>query len=120
MPFFTNANDTDVSYRELPEKMQLNNAYWLNEALAMVVESHYGAFKQADIDYQKALSEWARTRIAQVDKAVSNQADALDYLTQQNHDIATHYNQKTTDLLAQLVTEGTQLSKLTFVMDKNL
>ena len=86
----------------------------------MVVESHYGAFKQADIDYQKALSEWARTKIAATDKAIENQTDAVAFLTAQNHEIATHYNEATTDLLAQLVTEGTQLSKLTFVMDKNL
>ena len=100
--------------------MTLKNAYWLHEALAMIVESHYGAFKQADIDYQKALSEWARTMIAATDKAIENQTDAVAFLTAQNHEIATHYNEATTDLLAQLVTEGTQLSKLTFVMDKNL
>lgn len=45
---------------------------------------------------------------------------ATDFLTHQNHEIAAHYHKATTDLLAQLVTEGTQLSKLTFVMDKNL
>jgi dipeptidase len=112
--------DTDESYRELPAKMQLKNAYWLYEALAMIVESHYGAFKKADIDYQKALSEWARTKIATVDAAVKAEANATDFLTQQNHEIAAHYHEATTDLLAQLVTEGTQLSKLTFVMDKNL
>ncbi len=120
VPFFTNAMDTDESYRELPAKMQLKNAYWLYEALAMIVESHYGAFKKADIDYQKALSEWARTKIATVDAAVKAEANATDFLTQQNHEIAAHYHEATTDLLAQLVTEGTQLSKLTFVMDKNL
>ena len=55
-----------------------------------------------------------------MDAAVKAEANATDFLTQQNHEIAAHYHEATTDLLAQLVTEGTQLSKLTFVMDKNL
>ncbi len=67
VPFFANADDTDYSYRHFPKKMNLKSAYWLNEALAMVVESHYTDFMQADLDYQDDLNEWAQRRIAQVD-----------------------------------------------------
>ena len=68
VPFFANADDTDVSYRELPKKMDLKSAFWLNEALAMVVESHYSEFNQADLDFQKELGEWCRRKIHEVDE----------------------------------------------------
>ncbi|WP_334329577.1 C69 family dipeptidase [Companilactobacillus sp. HBUAS59699] len=122
VPFFTNANDTDESYRELPDKMDLKSAYWMYEALAMIVESHYADFIQADIDYQKDLSEWARRKVEAVDKkaVTMSGAELTDYLTTQNHEIATHYNDATKKLLAELVTQGAELSKLTFKMDPNL
>ncbi|WP_125589139.1 C69 family dipeptidase [Companilactobacillus jidongensis] len=122
VPFFTNANDTDESYRELTEKMNLKSAYWMYEALAMIVESHYADFIQADIDYQKELSAWARRKIETVDKKAVTMSDSelTDYLTTQNHEIATHYNDATKTLLAELVTQGAELSKLTFKMDPNL
>ena len=56
---FTNATDTDKSYSEFPKKMDLSSAYWLYEALAMVVESHYAEFIEDDLAYQKDLNEWA-------------------------------------------------------------
>jgi len=92
------------------------------ETLAMVVESHYKEFVAPNLDYQKALSEWARRKIAAVDeKAVTMTGDALtDYLTEQNHEIVKHYNDATKEHIADLITQGTELSKLTFKMDPNL
>lgn len=122
VPFFANADDTDVSYRELPKKMDLKSAFWLNEALAMVVEAHYSEFNQADLDFQKELGEWCRRKINEVDE----HAKKLDgkqlttYLTGQNHEIASHCNAKAKELLFDLMTQGTELSKLTFKMDPNL
>jgi dipeptidase len=122
VPFFTNANDTDESYRNLPKTMSLDSAYWLYEALAMVVEAHYAEFIQADLDYQKELAQWARIKIREVDQRAQNLAgaDLTNYLTKQNHEIATHYNQATKKLLADLTVQGAELSKLTFKMDPNL
>lgn len=122
VPFFTNAKDIDESYSYTPEKMDLKSAYWMYEALAMVVESHYKEFVEPNLDYQKALSEWARRKIDAVDKkAVTMSGEALtDYLTEQNHEIVKHYNEETMKHLADLVTQGTELSKLTFKMDPNL
>ena len=122
VPFFTNANDTDVSYRELPEEMSLDSAYWLYETLAMVVESHYAEFIQDDLDYQKELSQWARTKIEEVDQVAKKMSGKklTKYLTEQNHLIAQHYNKETKKLLAKLTKQGAELSKLTFKMDPNL
>jgi dipeptidase len=122
VPFFTNANDTDVSYQELPEEMSLDSAYWLYETLAMVVESHYAEFIQDDLDYQKKLSQWARTKIEEVDQVAKKMSgkELTKYLTEQNHLIAQHYNKETKKLLAKLTKQGAELSKLTFKMDPNL
>ncbi|MBA2914395.1 C69 family dipeptidase [Limosilactobacillus frumenti] len=122
VPFFANADDTDYSYRHFPKKMNLKSAYWLNEALAMVVESHYTDFMQADLDYQDDLNEWAQRRIAQVDDHAKNLTGTklTTYLTGQNHKIARHYNKKAKKLLFKLITEGTELSALTFKMYPNL
>lgn len=122
VPFFANADDTDYSYRHFPKKMNLKSAYWLNEALAMVVESHYTDFMQADLDYQDDLNEWAQRRIAQVDDHAKNLTGTklTTHLTGQNHKIARHYNKKAKKLLFKLITEGTELSALTFKMYPNL
>ncbi|WP_334351982.1 C69 family dipeptidase [Companilactobacillus sp. HBUAS56257] len=122
VPFFTNANDIDESYSYTPEKLDLKSAYWLYTTLAMVVESHYKEFVEPNLDYQKALSQWARTKIAAVDKkAETMSGEALtDYLTQMNKEIVKHYNDKTREHLADLVTKGAEMSKLTFLMDPNL
>ncbi len=95
--------------------MNLESAFWLNEALAEVVESHYQEFMEKDEDYQKELNEWARRKIAQVDKEA-----LIDYLTEQNHEIASHYNERTKALFFELLTEGCELSKMSFKMDPNL
>lgn len=122
VPFYTNANAIDPSYSDFPAKMDLDSAYWLHEALAMVVESHYAEFIEDDLAYQKDLNEWAHRKIAAVDeKAATLEGEVLtDYLTTVNHEIAEYYNKKTRDFLFDLMTRGTELSKLTFKMDPNL
>jgi len=122
VPFFTNANEIDESYKNTPEKMDLNSAYWLYTALEFVVESHYAEFVEPNLAYQKELSEWARRKIAAVDKesATMTGAKLTEYLTEQNKEIAKYFNDKTKAHLADLVTKGAEMSKLTFKMDPNL
>ncbi|KRK78905.1 C69 family dipeptidase [Companilactobacillus nodensis] len=122
VPFFTNANDTDETYRDISDSMNLKDAYWIYEALSMVVETHYAEFIEEDLDYQKELSQWAREKVDTVEdesKSLSG-TELIGYLTKQNHEIATYYNDKAKALLGKLVTEGAELSKLTFKMDPNL
>lgn len=122
VPFLANANDTDESYRVVPNKMDLKCAYWLHEALAEVVESHYNEFIEQDEDYQKELNEWGRRKIAEVDAQAANLTGKalIDYLTKANHDIASHYNKRTQELLFDLLTQGCELSRMSFKMDPNL
>lgn len=88
----------------------------------MVVEAHYSEFNQADLDFQKELGEWCRRKIHEVDEHAKKLAgkQLTTYLTGQNHEIASHCNAKAKELLFDLMTQGTELSKLTFKMDPNL
>lgn len=122
VPFFTNANDIDKTYSYVPEKLDMKSAYWMYETLAMIVESHYTEFVEPNLDYQKKLSQWARRKIFEVETAASAKSgeELTSFLTEQNHLIAEHFNEATKEHIADLITKGTELSKLTFKMDPNL
>lgn len=122
VPFFTNANDIDKTYSYVPEKLDMKSAYWMYETLAMIVESHYTEFVEPNLDYQKKLSQWARRKISEVETAASAKSgeELTSFLTEQNHLIAEHFNEATKEHIADLITKGTELSKLTFKMDPNL
>jgi len=122
VPFFTNANDIDKTYSYVPEKLDMKSAYWMYETLAMIVESHYTEFVEPNLDYQKKLSQWARRKISEVETAASAKSgeELTSFLTEQNHLIAEHFNETTKEHIADLITKGTELSKLTFKMDPNL
>ncbi|MCD2255829.1 C69 family dipeptidase [Agrilactobacillus fermenti] len=122
VPFYTNANDTHPSYSTTPMTWDLKSAYWLFRTLSMLVESHHQAFIQQDIDY---LKESRRTFKAQI-KAIDAQAANLDanelteFLTKANYQIVEKAEAQANALIGAFVTQGLQLSKLTFNMDKNL
>lgn len=122
VPFFTNTNDIDETYSYVPEKLDMKSAYWMYETLAMIVESHYTEFVEPNLDYQKKLSQWARRKISEVETAASAKSgeELTSFLTEQNHLIAEHFNEATKEHIADLITKGTELSKLTFKMDPNL
>lgn len=124
VPFFTNANDTDDSYNHFDKKINLDNAFWLQEALAGVVESHYEEYMDDDQDFQNELNSWGRAKILAVNQHVKEAKltgdDLTVYLTDMNHEIASHYNAKTKELLLKLLAKNPDFSKLTFKLDPTL
>jgi dipeptidase len=122
VPFFTNASDIDKTYSYVPEKLDMKSAYWMYETLAMIVESHYTEFVEPNLDYQKKLAQWARRKIFDVEIVAASKSgeELTSFLTEQNHLIAEHFNEATKEHIADLITKGTELSKLTFKMDPNL
>ncbi|WCG35857.1 C69 family dipeptidase [Companilactobacillus farciminis] len=122
VPFFTDASDIDETYSYVPEKLDMKSAYWMYETLAMIVESHYTEFVEPNLDYQKKLAQWARRKIFDVEIAAASKSgeELTSFLTEQNHLIAEHFNEATKEHIADLITKGTELSKLTFKMDPNL
>ncbi|MCW3763765.1 C69 family dipeptidase [Weissella confusa] len=124
VPFFGNAEDIDVSYRETPEKlnMDLKSAYWMYRALSMIVESHHAEFSKADLDYLKDTREylyrWVNEVAPQVKGMSSSEVSA--FLSSKTHEMVAEMAKRTKALMAELVMNGLELSKLTFQIDKNL
>lgn len=41
VPFYTNINDTPVNYKNTTTDVDMNNIYWLEKTLAVIIEPHY-------------------------------------------------------------------------------
>lgn len=122
VPFYTNADDTDPSYSQTSLEYDIKDAYWMYRTLSMLVEAHYDHFSQKNIDYLTKLTEAKYAFLAQSDaeaKVLSGQA-LTDLLTEKNHELVALMKKETMQAIAELVTSGLELSKLTFDMDKNL
>ena len=124
VPFFGNADDIDISYRETPMKLDMNlkSAYWMYRALSMLVESHHAEFSKEDLDYLKDAREylyrWVNQTAPQVEGMDAKQAS--EFLSTESHKMVAEMAKRTKALMAQLIMHGLELSKLTFIMDKNL
>ena len=124
IPFFGNADDIDVSYRETPKKlnMDLKSAYWMYRALSMIVEAHHAEFAQDDLNYLKDSREYLYRWVSQVAPKVEGMSDndACAYLSKETHKMVAEMAKRTKELMSNLIMHGLELSKLTFIMDKNL
>ena len=124
VPFFGNADDIDVSYRETPMKLDMNlkSAYWMYRALSMIVESHHAEFAKEDLDYLKDSREYLYRWVNQTAPQVAGMDDkkASEFLSAESHKMVAEMAKRTKALMAQLIMHGLELSKLTFIMDKNL
>ena len=124
VPFFGNADDIDVSYRETPKElnMDLKSAYWMYRALSMIVESHHAEFAQDDLNYLKDSREYFYRWVNEVAPKVEGMDDkeASAYLSSETHKMVAEMAKRTKKLMSKLIMHGLELSKLTFIMDKNL
>lgn len=122
VPFYSNATDTDDSYKQTSMKFNFSDAYWMYRTLSMMVESHYPQFVQSDRDYLTALRETQRRFLENTDNKANKLSGAAltAYLTDQNKVLVAEMWKQTVDFIGSLVVQGAGLSKLTFNMDKNL
>ncbi|GKT04370.1 C69 family dipeptidase [Furfurilactobacillus entadae] len=124
LPFYANATDTDDSFSNTSMTYNVKYAYWMYRTIAMLTESHYSHFIQEDIDYLKDCREEMRRMMATIEQEAADKhltGDELTaHLTDANHKIVAAMREKTMALIGHLVTEGLEMSKLTFNMDINL
>lgn len=122
IPFYTNMDETPESYHDVSEKFEIKDAYWMYNALSMLVESHYTEFIQANTDYITECRQDLRMAIEKTDQAAKNYSgDELSaFLTKQNDQLVDQMTDKAHKLMDDLFIQGIRLSKLTFDMDKNL
>lgn len=124
IPFYGNSTDTDKTFNNTSLKFNINDAYWMYRAVAMLVESHYSKFVQMDLDYLSESHEELNRMVKKIDLEVKSKllsgSQLTEFLTESNHKIVGHMRSKTMNLIGNLITNGLELSKLTFNMDKNL
>lgn len=124
VPFFSNADQIDSTYRNTPKKLNMNlrSAYWMYRTLSEIVESHHSEFLQDDLDYLKDARQYLYGWVNQVAAKVgdADQSAASDILNPATHDMVSEMAKRTKVLMAKLLMHGMELSKLTFKMDKNL
>ena len=102
--------------------MNLKSAYWMYRALSMIVESHHAEFAKEDLDYLKDAREYLYRWVNQTAPQVAGMDDqqASAFLSTESHKMVAEMAKRTKALMAQLIMHGLELSKLTFIMDKNL
>ena len=124
LPLFGNVNEVPDAYANTPADFDLDkpSAYWLYRSLSMIVESHHSEFAQADLDYLKDLRQYFHTYVAETAEKTAGLAkdDAVAVLNKAQAEMLTHTEKETKKLIASLIQQGLDLSKLTFKMDKNL
>ena len=122
IPFYTNATDTDNSFSQTPLKYDITSAYWMYRTLSMLVESHYSHFVQNNRDYLIKTREMTQRALEESDNGAKELDDeqTTAYLTAQNKKLVQKLKELTMQEIANCVTGGLELSKLTFDMDKNL
>ena len=124
MPFFAQADTNDKRLRNTPMKMDLDSdsIYWMFRQMSMIVESHLAEFTKPDLDYLKSVRQYFYSFVAESTKSLADMSDsdANDYLDKQQSKMLDEVSKRTKDLMAELMTKGVEMSKLTFDMDPNL
>lgn len=124
IPFYGNSTDTDKTFNNTSLEFNINDAYWMYRTVAMLVESHYSKFVQMDLDYLSESHEELNRMVKKIDLEVKSKSlsgsQLTEFLTESNYKIVDHMRSKTMNLIGDLITNGLELSKLTFNMDKNL
>jgi len=115
-------NATDDSYNDASLKFNFKDAYWMYNALSVLVESNYSEFIQDDIDYLTDIRQDLRMAVAETDKLAANYSgdELVEFLTDRNQKVVKQMQDKTHEFFGELYTKGINLSKLTFNMDENL
>lgn len=122
VPFIANTKATDPSYEHTPLSMDDKSAYWMYRKLSMLVESHYAQFAPEDDKFLIKCRQAFRQHVAAAyDGAKDKHGQELtDYFTKQNQAVVKHMRIATDAFCNHLMSEGLNLSKLTFRYDKNL
>lgn len=124
LPFFGNLTVIPAAYRETPRELSTDfkSAYWMYRGLSMLVEAHYAEFQQADLDYLKAARELFHRWVDQTAHQTQglDQAAAATVINTATANLVDQMATRTKRLMAQLMMQGLELSKLTFNLDKNL
>ncbi|AYM04052.1 C69 family dipeptidase [Levilactobacillus yiduensis] len=118
VPFFTNINDTPEDYKNTTTAVDVENVYWLNKTLSVIIEPHFHEYVEAVNAFREGCQSYARQRVAATDAAMTG--DATNFLTASNAETAGEVSKRTHQLFDDLVKHGLLLSKTAWEKGQNL
>jgi Dipeptidase len=120
VPFFTNISDTPEEYKNTTNDVDVNNMYWLEKTMSVLVEPHFHEFSDMINAYRDDCKVYARQRIIASDKEADKASDVTEYLTKSNEETAGEIYHRTYKLFDDLVKKGLMLSRTTWEKGQNL
>lgn len=122
VPFFANVEDTPASWRDMTQKLCLENAYWVFKLLSYYTEEHRNSFLRDNVRYNEKLNIYFRQRVADVTEAARGKKgeELTRFLTEENQKTADHVMEVTKELLRDFATRALGSSKMSFKMEKDL
>ena len=120
VPFFTNITDTPEDYKNTTTEVSVDNVYWLEKTLSVIIEPHYHEYSDMVHAYLDGCQSFARQRVEETDQAVAKADDVTEFLTASNQTTAGEISSRTHQLFNNLVKKGLLLSKTTWEKGQNL
>ncbi|MFD1549597.1 C69 family dipeptidase [Levilactobacillus fuyuanensis] len=118
VPFFTNINDTPEDYKNTTTEVSVDNVYWLNKTLSVLIEPHFHEFVESVNAFREGCQSYGRARVAATDATINE--DATTFLTKSNAETAGEVSKRTHALFNDLVKQGLLLSKTAWEKGQNL
>ncbi|WP_395323490.1 C69 family dipeptidase [Levilactobacillus parabrevis] len=118
VPFFTNINDTPEDYKNTTTEVSVDNVYWLNKTLSVLIEPHFHEFVESVNAFREGCQSYGRARVAATDATING--DATTFLTKSNAETAGEVSKRTHALFNDLVKQGLLLSKTAWEKGQNL
>ncbi|KRK39367.1 dipeptidase [Levilactobacillus parabrevis ATCC 53295] len=118
VPFFTNINDTPEDYKNTTTEVSVDNVYWLNKTLSVLIEPHFHEFVESVNAFREGCQSYGRARVAATDANLTG--DATTFLTKSNAETAGEVSKRTHALFNDLVKQGLLLSKTAWEKGQNL
>lgn len=121
VPFFTNITDTPDDYKNTTNEVSIDNVYWLEKTLSVMIEPHYHEYSDMVHAYLDSCQSFARQRVEETDEVVDDfNGDVAEFLTESNAKTAGEVSRRTHQLFNDLVKKGLMLSKTTWEKGQNL
>lgn len=121
VPFYTNVTDTPEDYKNTTNEVSIDNVYWLEKTLSVMIEPHYHEYSDMIHAYLDVCQSYARQRIEVTDEVIDGFTnDVSEFLTESNSKTAGEVSKRTHDLFNNLVKKGLLLSKTTWEKGQNL
>ncbi len=122
VPFFSNINDTPEIYRDMTEKLSLNNAYWIFKLLAYYSEVNRKSMDKEIRDFMTKMRSYTYSRVKEVTDSSKGYSgdDLTEFLTRENQKTSDYVIEKTLEMIQTLAFNAFDSSKLIYKFDTDL